>query len=101
MLESTFRELCSNGAVESACIIRIEGGYTLGIKTITDYHVLSLYRGGTRIFKTVDAAVAVVQSCGFLNVLVSWEVEPTVAPGKKVPPPASKRTPPPKNKRRK
>lgn len=100
LLESTFRELASNGAVVSVIIYQLDEGYTVGVKTITDLHVLSLYRGGTRFFKTIDAAAAVVKSCGFANVLVSWEqVPPEVAP-RKQPPPSSKRTPPPKKKRR-
>lgn len=100
LLESTFRELASNGAVVSVTVYQMDEGYTVAIKTITDLHTLSLHRGGTRYFKTIDAAAAVVRSCGFVNVLVSWEqVPPEVAP-KKQPPPSSKRTPPPKKKRR-
>ena len=101
MLESTFRELSRNGAVVAVCILQMDEGYTVSIKTITDLHVLSLHRGGTRFFRTIDAAVAVVKSCGFVNVMVSWEVVPTASPGKKLPPPSSKRTPPPKGKKRK
>jgi len=105
LLESTFRELASNGAVVSVTVYQMDEGYTVAIKTITDLHTLSLHRGGTRYFKTIDAAAAVVRSCGFVscgfvNVLVSWEqVPPEMAP-KKQPPPSSKRIPPPKKKRR-
>lgn len=101
MLESTFRELANNRAVLSAVIHLIEDGCIVQVKTITDQHVLSLYRGGTRVFKTVDAAVSVVRSCGFLNVVVSWEPIQVKQPDRKLPPPATKRTPPPKKKRRK
>ncbi|NJI10798.1 hypothetical protein [Aeromonas veronii] len=101
MLESTFRDLASNGAVVSVIIYQVDGGYTVEVKTITDLHILSLYRGGARFFKTIDAAAAVVKSCGFANVLVSWEQAPSEVTPKKQPPPASKRTPQHKKKRRK
>lgn len=101
MLESTFRELSSNGAVVSVIIHLTEDGYTVGVKTITDLHVLSLYRGGTRFFKTIDAAAAVVKSCGFQSVLVSWEPVQVKPSERKLPPLATRRTPPPKKKRRK
>lgn len=100
LLESTFRDLACNGAVVSVIIYQLEEGYTVGVKTITDLHVLSLYRGGTRFFKTIDAAAAVVKSCGFVNVMVSWEPAPSEVAPKKQPPPASKRVPQPKRKRR-
>lgn len=101
LLESTFRELASNGAVVSVTIYQVDGGYTVGVKTITDLHILSLYRGGTRFFKTIDAAATVVKSCGFANVLVSWERAPSEVVPKKQPPPARKQAPQPKKKRRK
>ena len=101
LLESTFRELASNGAVVSVTVYQMEEGYTVAIKTITDLHTLSLHRGGTRYFKTIDAAAAVVRSCGFASVLVSWEQAPPEVAPRKLPPPSSKRIPPPKKKRRK
>jgi hypothetical protein len=101
MQESTLRELSKHGAVLSVKIDQVEGGYSLKIQTATAINELSLYRGGTRIFRTVDAAIAVVQSCGFGDVMVSWSAPVSdPVPVKVLPPSANKRTPP-KKKRRK
>lgn len=99
MLESIFRGLSSYGAVVSVTIIETEGGYAVSVQTQTGPHLLALYRGGVRVFKTIDAAVSLVRSCGFTSVQVSWSA-PAPKPVKMPPPPANRRTPP-KKKRRK
>jgi hypothetical protein len=99
MLESVFRGLSHYGAVISVTIIETEGGYSVSVETQSGPHLLSLYRGGVRVFKTIDAAASLVRSCGFLTVQVSWPV-PEQKQVKVPPSPASRRTPS-KKKRRK
>nr|CRY95617.1 hypothetical protein [uncultured prokaryote] len=99
MLESVFRGLSTYGAVMSVTIIETDGGYAVSVQTQNGAHLLALYRGGVRVFKTVDAAVSLVRSCGFTSVQVSWPA-PVPEPVKMPPSPANRRTPP-KKKRRK
>jgi len=99
MLESVFRGLSTYGAVMSVTIIETDGGYAVSVQTQNGAHLLALYRGGVRVFKTVDAAVSLVRSCGFTSVQVSWPA-PAPEPVKMPPSPANRRTPP-KKKRRK
>jgi hypothetical protein len=99
MLESVFRGLSAYGAVLSVTITATGGGYAVSVQTQSGSNLLALYRGGVRIFKTVDAAVSLVRSCGFTSVLVSWPA-PAPEPVKMPPSPANRRTPQ-KKKRRK
>jgi hypothetical protein len=113
MLELVLKELGRNQALLSTVIHATDEGYVLVATTKTGTHKLSLYRGGLRYFKTIDAAASVARACGCKDVKISWEPLPDVGSPMmqrqrlpeeeqktKTPPPPGKRLPPPKKKKK-
>lgn len=116
MLELVLKELGRNQALLSTVIHATDEGYVLVVTTKTGTHKLSLYRGGLRYFKTIDAAASVARLCGCKEVKITWDPLPEAGGGpmfhkqlspapveeqpKKMPPPSGRRLPPPKKKKK-
>lgn len=115
MLESVLKELGRNQALLSTVIHATDEGYVLVATTKSGAHRLSLYRGGLRYFKTIDAAASVARLCGCKEVKITWDPLPEaggpmfhkqLSPApmeeqpKKMPPPSGRRLPPPKKKKK-
>lgn len=65
--------LFNEGILKDAYIIKILDTYILYFTKGHNEHVtLEKQRGGVRLFKTIDSAIALVKTIGFKRAIVEW-----------------------------